>query len=141
MRILLLAATALLVVQAGPARAGSAEANKKLVMDFVQEVFHDRHVEAADKYLAADYRPNAKGVAPGLTGFKRSLAAWFAHVPADLREEVVATVADGDQVVVYQHVTWTDRKTAKPMSAAGFDMFCVRDGKIVEHWDSTSFDL
>ena len=143
MQIKLAAATLAALSLAASAHAREAAdpaRNKALVEHFVVEVFHDRDVDAADKYLAADYKPNAPGVAPGLEGFKSSLRAWFAKVPISLHEEIVSTVAEGDYVVVYQHVWGVHPKTGKPFSTAGFDLFRVQGGKIVEHWDAESFN-
>lgn len=137
------AAIAAATLGASAAHASTAETahNKALVERFVVEVFHNRDVDAADKYLARDYKPNAPGVAPGLDGFKSSLRAWFAKVPNSLHEEIVRTVAEGDYVVVYQHVSGTHPKTGQPFSTAGFDLFRVQGERIVEHWDAQSYNL
>ncbi len=128
-----LVGTALLT---GPvAWAGTAE-NKQLVAAFMHDVFAERNVAAAEKYLAPDYIQHNPKVAAGLAGFQQSLGAWFARLPADFKDEVLHIVAEDDLVVVHVHVSLTDPKTGKPLSATGFDLFRVAGDKIVEHWDA-----
>jgi len=41
-------------------------------------------------------------------------------------------VAEGDLVVIHNHLTLG----SGDRGLAGFDLFRLRDGKIVEHWDA-----
>jgi len=121
---------------AGPAAVADAGANKRLVTAFMHDVFFERNVAAAEKYLAPDYLQHNPKVAPGLAGFQETVGAWFARLPADFSDEVLHVVAEDDLVVVHGRVSLTDPKTGTPRSATGFDLFRVAGGRIVEHWDS-----
>jgi predicted SnoaL-like aldol condensation-catalyzing enzyme len=48
------------------------------------------------------------------------------------RAEIVRVVAEGDLVVIHNHIT----SGPGDRGLAGFDLFRLRDGKIVEHWDA-----
>ncbi len=120
----------------GPAALADTAASKQLVAAFMHDVFVERNVAAAERYLSADYIQHNPKVAPGLAGFQQTLGAWFAKLPADFKDEVLHVVAEGDLVVVHAQVSLTDPKTGQLRSVTGFDLFRVADGKIVEHWDS-----
>ncbi len=51
---------------------------------------------------------------------------------ADMRTSTIArTLADGDLVMVHRRVT----RASDPRGQAIIDLFRLRDGRIVEHWD------
>lgn len=117
-----------------PAMAGPNE-NLALVRAFIQDVFVARNPEAARRYLAEDYLQHNPQVAPGREGFVSSLREWFAQAPADLREEPLHLLVDGDWVLVHQRLRFTG-KDGQPHQVRGFDLYRVQSGHIVEHWDS-----
>jgi predicted SnoaL-like aldol condensation-catalyzing enzyme len=119
---------------AAPADAGPAE-NKQLVASFIREVFVEKNPDAARKYLATDYIQHNPHVAPGADGFVSSIREWFSHAPEDLGDQTLHLVAEGDLVVAHQQLTYTSKDGTKKQ-AVGFDLYRVKDGRIVEHWDS-----
>jgi len=101
------------------------ETNKEVVLKALRGAFIERDVTAADRYFSPDYIqhnpviPNgAKAIAnliPTLTG---------------LSYEIGMVVAEGDLVMVHgRYVGWGP----KPLVAV--DIFKVKNGKVVEHWD------
>jgi predicted SnoaL-like aldol condensation-catalyzing enzyme len=122
------------VLIASPANAGPRE-NKRLVANFIHDVFVGKNPDAARKYLAADYIQHNPHVAPGAEGFVSSMRDWLAHAPADMSDETLHLVGEGDLVVAHQRVTYT-AKDGSRKQATGFDLFRVSNGRIVEHWDS-----
>jgi predicted SnoaL-like aldol condensation-catalyzing enzyme len=101
------------------------ETNKEVVLKALRGAFIERDVTAADRYFWPDYIqhnpviPNgAKAIAnliPTLTG---------------LSYEIGMVVAEGDLVMVHgRYVGWGP----KPLVAV--DIFKVKNGKVVEHWD------
>jgi predicted SnoaL-like aldol condensation-catalyzing enzyme len=121
---------------ASPARAGP-DTNKQIVANFIHDVFVEKNPDAALKYLAPDYIQHNPKVSQGAEGFVRSISEWFAHAPADLSDETLHLVAEGDLVVAHQQLTYTDKSGARK-AVVGFDLYRLRDGRIVEHWDSDS---
>ena len=119
---------------ASPAHA-DPNANKALVAHFIRDVFVAKNPDAARKYLAPDYIQHNPHVAPGAEGFVTSMREWLAHAPADMNDQTLHLVGEGDLVVAHQQVTYTAKDGTKKR-AVGFDMFRVNQGRIVEHWDS-----
>jgi predicted SnoaL-like aldol condensation-catalyzing enzyme len=128
---LFFAAAILLLASAADARPSNA----KIVHQFIDEVFVRRNVDAADRFLAADYVQHNCKVAGGLDGFKRSMRDWFASIPP-MREQTLHLVVERDLVVAHNRLIFT--KGDKSQSVEGFDLYRLKDGKIVEHWDSDS---
>lgn len=99
--------------------------SRELVAKALDELFVDKDVSAIDRYWAEPYHQHNPDAASGVEPF-RNLMSSFVTSPS-FEYERVRTLGECDLVVV-QGI----------YSATGviFDMFRVRDGKIVEHWDS-----
>jgi AAHS family 4-hydroxybenzoate transporter-like MFS transporter len=91
-----------------------------------------RAVEAVQRFIADDFVQHSPHIAPGKAGLTRYLRERAASVAATGRQSHTARViADGEFVLVHRRVTTnTDRR-----GVAYADLFRVRAGKIVEHWD------
>jgi len=124
---------------AQPAVADEAltERNKNIVRDFYTTVLIGRNVDAAPRFLRADYIQHNPQVPTGLKGFMDTFCQRFAQekLPPDYKRELLNVIGDRDMVVVYVRHTWTS-KDGQHHQAFGFDMFRVQDGTIAEHWDA-----
>ncbi len=110
--------------------------NKAIVRDFYTTVLIGRDVDAAPRFLRADYIQHNPEVPTGLRGFMETFRARFAQQrPPDYKRELLNVIGENDMVVIYVRQTWTGRD-GKHHQALGFDMFRVQDGKIAEHWDA-----
>lgn len=110
--------------------------NKDLVRDFYTTVLIGRQIDAAPKFVRADYIQHNPNVPTGLKGFMDTFRERFAQkLPPDYKRELLNVVGENDMVVIYVRQTWTGRD-GKHNQALGFDMFRVQDGKIAEHWDA-----
>lgn len=105
------------------------EANKKLVMNFYQQLFGDKDFSAIDKYLSKDYIQHNPSVADGSEALKTATKNWFKGAP---KEKIVAEhlAAEGDLVFIHKKEVSADGKITAIM-----DIFRVKNKKIVEHWD------
>lgn len=108
--------------------------NKALVQAFWNEVLIGRNVDAASRYVRADFVQHDPLLPSGLKPFQDILRKDFAQRPADFKLEVTKLVAEGDLVVTYTQVSGKDPQ-GKPFTGAGFDMFRIEGGLIVEHWN------
>jgi predicted SnoaL-like aldol condensation-catalyzing enzyme len=91
-----------------------------------------KSAEAVERYVADDFVQHSPYVAQGkqaLIAYERASAESSA---AELRKSATARIiADGDFVLTHRRVT----TSADPRGVAHLDLYRVRDGKIVEHWD------
>jgi predicted SnoaL-like aldol condensation-catalyzing enzyme len=126
------------VLAATSARADDAltARNKEIVRNFYTTVLIGRDVDAASKFLRADYIQHNAQVPTGLKGFVDTFRARFAQpLPPDYKRELLNVIGDNDMVVTYVRQTWTG-KDGQHHQALGFDLFRVENGKIAEHWDA-----
>ena len=100
--------------------------NKELVLKAVTSVFGQRDVSALDKYFDSNYIQHNPALPNGTDILKQIIPG----LPADFKYEV-ATVAEHDDIVmVYGRFSNWNAK-----NYVAVDIFKVKDGKIVEHWD------
>lgn len=96
---------------------------------------------AVDGFVAEDYLNHNRMVADGREANRAFWARWFAAFP-DTQVELEDVVTDGDRVVgrfTYRatHVgsLMGEQPTGRPMEMRSIDIWRVRDGMAVEHWD------
>jgi len=113
-------------------KGNPAETNKDLVRRFYQEVFLKGDIAAAKNYLSKDYRQHNPMVPTGQQGFIDFFTSFAKQAPG-MKLDVKRMIADPEFVVVHSLMTMgpSDR------GAAVVDIFRMKDGKIVEHWDVT----
>src|ERR1044072_5096148 len=80
--------------------------------------------------MADDYRQHNPTVADGKAGAIEFFAEQFRLYP-DAKARVVHVAADGDLVWAHAHIV----RFPKDPGLALVDIFRIRDGKLVEHWD------
>lgn len=105
------------------------DANKKIVVDFYQEMFGDKDITAVDRYISPDYIQHNPTVADGAEPFKEAAKGWFKGAPKT-KVDIQRIAAEGD--LVFIHI-----KNTKPDGSltSTIDIFRLENGKIVEHWD------
>ncbi|MDI9612309.1 MAG: ester cyclase [Acidobacteriota bacterium] len=118
------------------------ECNKRLILDFYEEVLCGRNLEAAPRFLHDDYVQHNPHAAQGIAGFQEFHRGFFSAIP-DARVTVNMMAAEGD--LVFVHGTYTGTHTGEgflDLPPTGnrvcydvVDIFRVRDGKLAEHWD------
>jgi len=110
------------------------EENKQLVRDLIRDVLMPGGTpENIDNYISADqYIQHNAEVPDGLEHFKPLALA--ADKPL-IYEEVVLLVGQGNFVATLCKASWEGQPFAQ------VDLFCVEDGKIVEHWDNAELVL
>lgn len=132
----ILAAVSVLAFSAGaaPAAAGSVqEANKKIVASAMDLLFVKREPAVAVKrYFGTPYLQHNPTIPDGADDLPKIVAT----LPANFRYEPGLIVADGDFVMIHGRYTgWGP----KPLDTV--DIFRVKNGKLVEHWDVMQEDV
>ena len=101
--------------------------NKELVLKAAGELFGDKDPSAVDRWVAPDYRQHSSLIADG----PEALRGLVASLPEGFRYELARVIADGDLVALHGVYHGFG-----PEPLVAFDLFRVRDGKLVEHWDA-----
>ncbi|WP_314241223.1 ester cyclase [Empedobacter tilapiae] len=105
------------------------ESNKEIVLKFYQQMFGDKDLRAVDKYIAPEYIQHNPTVADGSAAFKKAAEVWFKDAPKN-KIDVQHIAAEGDLVFLHIKDTNLDGSLKSVI-----DIFRLKDGKIVEHWD------
>ena len=136
LKISFLTGAILLLALAGTAAAQpvrdikAEEANRVLVLDFYDKFFNKHQVDEAAKVVADSYTQHTPTVPDGKEPFVSYYRDFFKENP-ESRVRIVRSAVDGDIVWLHVHSV----NDAKDRGEAVIDIFRVKDGRIVEHWD------
>ncbi|MEV5716902.1 nuclear transport factor 2 family protein [Amycolatopsis mediterranei] len=104
--------------------------NKELVTAYVDRLLVRKDLSAIDTYVGPEYHQHNPTIADGVAGAKAGLGAYFAQFP-QLKVTSKRVIAEGDLVAIHSHYV----NAPGDRGQAVVDLFRVRDGRIVEHWD------
>ena len=108
----------------------NTERNRKVITDFAQIFYAERDVKRAfEAHVVPGYIQHNPGIADGRDAAVAALTPMFSAPGAEF--EVKRIVVDGDLAVIHLF----GRGDAKTRGAAVADIYRLKDGKIVEHWD------
>jgi steroid delta-isomerase-like uncharacterized protein len=119
-----------------------SQQNKAVVDRFIQELFSEGRLEAADEYLADGFvnHDPFPGFPPGRDGMKQAGALFRAAFP-DWHSTVHELLAERDKVVERFTARGTHRAefmgipaTGRSVEMDGINIFRLEDGRIVERW-------
>ncbi len=105
----------------------NASTPAEIVTSATTALFGDRDLSAIDTYFGPTYTQHSTLATDGTEG----LEALVSSLTDDFRYEPARTIAEGNLVV-----TQGTYFGFGPDPLTGFDVWCVDNGKIVEHWDS-----
>ena len=115
--------------------------NKQAAYHIVKDLLEANHWELTDKWIAEDYIQHNPQVKNGreavIDYFTKTLALKPTPIPAKMKTQLVAVLAEGDKVLVAYAWPFPDTKNpGKTYNVTLFDLWRFRDGKAVEHWDT-----
>ncbi len=119
-----------------PKHSGQEESNIALVAKLYERAFNNADLDALDGLVAVDYVQHSPNFSDGRVGLRNTLEGFLESFPG-LHLAPIRFVAEGDLVFVHVHITFeaADRGNQNKGSA-GIDVFRVKDGLLVEHWDA-----
>ena len=101
------------------------ESNKQIVVNVLKGAFIERDATVVERYFSPDYVQHN----PSIPNGSKAIAGLIPTLK-DLSYEIGMVVAEGDLVMAHgRYVGWGP----KPLVAV--DIFRVKGGKVVEHWD------
>lgn len=106
------------------------EVNRTLVVEFYNTFFNLHQVDEAAKVVAENYKQHNPTVPDGKEPFVSYFRNFFKQTPGS-KARIVRSAVEGDIVWLHVHSQNDD----KDRGEAVLDIFRVKDGKIVEHWD------
>ncbi len=106
------------------------EANLKLVVNFYEQFFNKHEVARAAEVVSENYKQHNPEVPDGKKPFVDYFSQFFKETPQS-KARIVRTATSGDLVWLQVHST----NSPSDRGQVVLDIFRVKNGKIVEHWD------
>lgn len=106
------------------------EVNLKLVVNFYEQFFNKHEVARAAEVVSENYKQHNPEVPDGKKPFVDYFSQFFKETPQS-KARIVRTATSGDLVWLQVHST----NSPSDRGQAVLDIFRVKNGKIVEHWD------
>jgi NADPH:quinone reductase-like Zn-dependent oxidoreductase/predicted SnoaL-like aldol condensation-catalyzing enzyme len=106
--------------------------NKGIVTDYVERLLVNQDLSAIDAHMSPERREHNPGVPAGAADLKAGLQAYTDEFP-ELKISLKRVMGEGDLVAAHLHVVNSPGERGKSV----IDLFRVRHGKIVEHWDAS----
>ncbi|WP_455924197.1 nuclear transport factor 2 family protein [Pseudomonas putida] len=128
--IFALALAALAAPAAQAATPENAEQNRTLVVDFYNRFFNQHQVAEAAQMVGPDYKQHNPQVPDGKAPFVNFFTDYFNKFP-QASSRIVRSAVDGDLVWLHNF----SQSGPADRGRAIVNIFRVKDGKIVEHWD------
>jgi len=112
-------------------------ANKRLVFDMWRTIVDAGHIEAADDMLASGYIQHSPVLRTGRKAFQQIFSVVPRREVPDLVEPpLVASLAEGDLVVMSLLERVPARAGSPAYATTHFNLFRVDQGRLAEHWHS-----
>lgn len=127
---LLFSATNVFAEQTVQRDLAKEEANRQLVINFYNQFFNQHQVQQAAEVVADNYIQHNPHVPDGKAPFVGYFEGYFKNNPQS-KADIVRSTADNDLVYLHIHST----QNAEDPGQAVVDIFRVKNGMIVEHWD------
>lgn len=126
----LLAGAAVLVLLGARPPLTETERNRAVITDFARLFYAEKQVRTAfERYVAADYIQHNPGIADGRAAAIAALEPKFSSPSA--RFAVKRILVDGEYAMIHLHA----RPDEQSRGGAVADIYRLRGGKVVEHWD------
>jgi steroid delta-isomerase-like uncharacterized protein len=119
----------------------STEENKASYRRFMEEMVNNKQLNRVEECIAADMVEHTPGLSSGATGLRQDFEGFFSAFP-DMQVTIDDLVAEGDKVAARYSWTGTHQgvfndipATGKQVIVTGLDLWRLREGKCIEHWN------
>lgn len=133
-KVFLLIVTSIFLASCSSIRGAESniqEKNKQIVLAFYNMAFNEhRPTQAAKLYIGDEYIQHNPHVKSGAEPFYTYFEGHFKRNP-NSRVKIVRAIADEDLVALHIH----SKINKDDIGSAIVDIFRLKNGKIVEHWD------
>ena len=111
--------------------------NAKLITDFVQNIMNNHDFEyVLEKYGHSNYTQHNRNIPNGIEGLVGFLKDFVKKYP-EYTYDVKRILADGDYITFHSHATVKKKYRGNEKYGLNvIDTWKIKEGKIVEHWDS-----
>ena len=114
------------------------QSNLDVVMRFWKDIWEDRKVELAPKYVAEAYLDHNPNMRNGRDSFMKAFSRPLPTNVLRTKANTVMTFTKGDMVILIQEREGPDPSDpSKTYKWSWLEMFRLADGLIQEHWDSS----
>jgi predicted ester cyclase len=122
-----------------------ARAARKFYEEYLNTIYHQRRVEALDRFLAPDItlHPPVPGFGPGLPGARAAVEAWL-EAFSDIRISIEGFVYADDMIAprlslmaIHSGPFMGIPGTGRRIQFRGHPHYRLRGGRFVEFWDSS----
>ena len=117
------------------------EDNKKIVLDFIEQVINDKKPERIADFISKDFINHSRNAVPGIEGVRQYFGILARAFP-DRKVTITQVLAENDLVSIYTEWTGTHQDiflnfpaTGKPVTVFTADLYRIKDHLITEHWD------
>ena len=111
-------------------RTPEEQRNLEHVLGLFRDVLQPLDASQVDRYIAPDYIQHSPMAAPGRESLKAFLTFIRGQNP-HASQRLLRSFVDGDHVILHYHV----KRNPQDRGFVVIDIFRLRDGMIVEHWD------
>lgn len=126
-----------LALTPNPSHAGELEeANKRVVQRVFDEFYNGRNVETLSEYMAEDLIQHNQEEPDGSKGLVEFFEKNYWSKGVKMDAKIIRIIAEGD--LVFTQSRWAPPGNNEPFAKGSFaigDIYRVKDGKLVEHWD------
>lgn len=105
--------------------------NKQVVLNFYEKGLNQKDADAAIALIGDEYIQHNPLVADGKDGFRNFVGFLKAKFPQS-HSEIKHVFVDGDYVILHVHAVREPGTRGNAIT----DIFRLKDGRIVEHWDT-----
>lgn len=112
-----------------PGPQGRTAFSKQVATRYFDTLLVSKDPDAV-RFLSPEYHQHNPGIPSGSAGLREQFTAFFDQFP-ELTVDRKRVVAEGNLVAIHAHY----RLTPDDLGQAVVDIFRVRNGRVVEHWD------